>query len=242
MRKDRALWLRAAIGLVVLSAMAFAAFTYHSGFRWTQGVVSVPEQSPGAAAFTHTFVINTSPGGPTTPPPGGGFGDVIYAIEEGRDDRGPFCSIVWIPGSSSPHRGMLPNHPCYPFEFGTLNGLIPGIPPVTPDGSGRSTGFDCAIAPFVSPSGTGNIYRMLYRPTNDPVNPGWNSTPGAAGQIEDGIAAVHAVAQMFRQYIADQRAGTFVGSGLPSIWLEVDVNPNSPTYNEFYKFRIQTSG
>lgn len=230
------LWPRVAAGVIVLSAAAFA-ITWASGFRWTSGTVSVPEQSPGAATFTHTFIINTSPFVGTPP----GFGDAISTIEEGRDDRGPFCSIVWTPGSGSPHlHAGVSSHPCYPYVFPLFAGQIPFKPPPG-DGSGSETGFDCSIGSFVSGSGTLAL-RMLYRPTNDPVNPGWSSIPGSAGQIEDGVAAVHAVAEMFRQYVVDVRGGTYQGVGLPSIWLEVDMNPANPTYHEFYKFRIQTHG
>jgi len=231
--------IRVGIAVVVLSSIAMAAFI------WSPTIVSVPEVSPGATAFMHTFFINTQPaasGGAK-----GGFGDVILAVEEGRDDRGPFAAVIVQHGANSPHNLMLPVHQCYP------GAMPPGAPAATaPDGpGGNPMGVDCSIQPLP----VGIRRRYMYRPTNDPVNPGWgvNGAAAAAGQVESGVVACHAVAEAIRQYASDVRNARWstpppglLGPGvIPTIMLEVDFDTSNPwTSNdlEFYKFKIQTLG
>jgi len=79
--------------------------------------------------------------------------------------------------------------------------------------------------------------RFLYRPTNDPIHPGWSNAPGSAGQIEDAWTAAHAAAEAFRAYIA---AAAYPAGVLPFIVVEIDINPGNVTRQEFYKFRVVT--
>ena len=253
---------RAHIGLTAAAVLVIAG-TGVAAVTWTQGVAATVETSPGAATFNRTLFINLfAASNPPITQTGStwgvaGFGDVIRSVDVGRDDRGPYCAIQWTPGPGSPHVPGAITHPCYPQSLMDMSSQwpIPLLPPQW-DGPGGEGGggpeIDCSLStPFT----------LVYRPTNDPLNPGWTSLPGSAGQLEDGLAACHAVAEEIRRHIdsvtgvaplagsrfpapAGGIAGSSTGGLLPMIVIETEYSQSaeqsSPYYLEFYKFRIQT--
>jgi hypothetical protein len=105
-----------------------------------------------------------------------------------------------------------------------------------------------ATLPF-QPSGSPPVpgaVQITYRPTNDPVNPGWLAPPApftptaAAAQLEAAITATHQFAEAVRQCIRFQEdiaAGVVV---IPTPLVERDITPASPPFGDFYKYMIAT--
>ncbi len=196
MLRRKLLW-KWAVALVLalgVGAVVFANYVAAPG-------VAVPEVSPGPLPFNVFLMININPAP--------GFGDIIYALEEGRDDRGPFCSVTWAPSPANP-----------------INPMLAGIPaPIV--------GFPGGLYPAAPPGFYGPV-TLIYRPTNDPANPGWPALPGAALQSDSAMRTAHQVCENFDAY------RTFVPPAGVSHWIniEADLAPASPTFMEFYKFRV----
>jgi hypothetical protein len=152
----------------------------------------------------------------TAPPAVGGYGDTIQGIETGRDDRSPYCALVVVIGTANP-------------AFATLQSYAATWPPI-----------------FTSPPGypTGSFtLRLVYRPINDPANPGWGGLPGAALQLDQAWQTVQAVASELAAHRTLAALGGAPGVGpprgtvYPFIYLEFD--PIGPTsVLEFYKVQI----
>lgn len=216
-------------------ALAIAAVTAH-GFVMN---------APGAGAFSALpanpalfgVQVRISPGAVAT----GGQGDTIVAVHEGRDGRSPYVAIEWIP-----------NMAMHPPATQALLGAAVGNP------------FFPSVA-AVSPNPANPTIWFVYRPTNDPVNPGWivpapgMVAPSAVGQLELAVQTCHDFANAVRQAIRFQSeqdnaaAGTpLVGApppppvGIPGTFYVADITVNidlasgGPTMGEFYDYNITT--
>jgi hypothetical protein len=221
----------------VLSVVASAAYAVVVFTNPTWGTCQAGA-SPGAATFNTGLALDIGNIVNYGPPGGVNGGDFICSVREGRDARGPYAAIEAIPGPN--------NAPGFQAAFGAA----PKIPPLFQFGGGPGNNLNGNPNPAVL---------LIYRPTDDPVNPGWaapapNPT-AAAGQLEMATTACHHFAEAVRQAIAFQdklNAGTvtvptFFAPGYPAglpfsvrIWMEVDVAAGSPTLGEFYKYDITT--
>lgn len=183
-------WLVAAFLVLVIAGIAYAGYVATPG-------VAAPAVPPPVATFNTFLMINTRPAP--------GFADIIYALEEGRDDRSPFCAVTFA---------MSPANPTQPA-------LAAAPPPIAP-------GYPAPPAGYVGPT------TLIYRPTDDPANPGWPAFPGAANQSDSAMRTAHQVCENFNAY------RTFAPpAGLaPWINIEADLNPATPNFMEFYKFRV----
>lgn len=217
--------------LGALAVVAAASIAYP--LSWTWGACG-GAASPGAAAFTTPVSIIL----------GGGAGDQILSVHEGRDDAGPYVGIEWIPGPGTNNQPQtlqaLSGGPR--TLFGPMRGIAggPGTPPNPP----------------AQPS-----FFLFYRPTNDPVNPGWAAPPATAavGQLESATLACHAFADAMRRmvryanglfpppapFITPQTyppipmaQPAFVSA--PVFFAEVNLVPGTPGFCEFYKYDIDT--
>lgn len=140
----------------------------------------------------------------------GTAGDVILGIEEGRDYNSHFATIAVNLSPANPFTGVLAAGGIVP----PMNGLYGPPPPG-----------------FVQ-------VQMVYRATNDPVNPGWAALPGGATQVADDVAACHAVAEQLTLFRASAAAGIGgVGAVWPWMDIETDLLLANASYFEFYKFR-----
>jgi hypothetical protein len=154
------------------------------------------------------------------------YGDNITGIEVGRDDRSPFVAIVVLFGPPPPPPTALVANPL-------IGALGPYLPlPVSPP-------------PPYPPPPPGFFYlRFIYRPINDPANPGWGGLPGAPNQLDNAMQTCLQVAAELSAF----RAVAQTPAGAPPVVL----NPASPapqlyfefvpvsavSYFEFYKFHI----
>ncbi len=85
----------------------------------------------------------------------GSAGDVLLGIEEGRDSNSHFTTLaVWL-SPQNPFVGLL-----------AANGIVP------PNNGA-----------YGAAPGVGYVFmEIVYRATDDPLNPGWGALPGGAGQ------------------------------------------------------------
>lgn len=188
------------LALALLAVSGSSAFGMYAVFPGAAGIAV----SPGAGVFNVLITINTNA------PAAGGFGDVILAVEEGRDFTSPFATFAVQVAPTNPGQAAL---------------LAGGVPPVV-----APPGFYPA-----APVGFVNA-QFIYRSPNDPANPGWAALPGAAGQLDDAMSSAHKVADALvahRAFIAAAPAGV-----LPWVNIEYDNVAANPTYMEFYKFRV----
>lgn len=163
------------LALALLAVSGSSAFGMYAVVPGAAGAAV----SPGAGVFNVLIMINTNAVA------AGGFGDVIIAIEEGRDFTSPFATLAVQVAPTNPGQAAL---------------LAGGVPPfVVP------AGFYPAL-----PAGFVNA-QFIYRSPNDPANPGWAAPlPGAAGQLDRAMASAHFVAEALsahRAFIAAAPAG-----------------------------------
>jgi len=150
------------------------------------------------------------------------YADTIMGIETGRDDRSAFCAIVV--NFNPPPVGT---NPFLPIGNG-MGGMIPGFP---------------AVPPYTAPMPPGFTMRFVYRPVNEPSNPGWGPGAAAVNQLEEQMQTCVDVANQLQAF----RVSAQTAAGVPIIpvfplqaaelYLEFDPNPG-PTHLEFYKFKI----
>ncbi|HEY0555883.1 MAG TPA: hypothetical protein VGG20_16640, partial [Thermoanaerobaculia bacterium] len=88
----RGKWLMVAFLILVIAGIAYAGYVATPG-------VAVAAVSPGPAPFNMFLLINTKP----LP----GYADIIYALEEGRDNRGPFCAVTFAVSTANPSHPLL---------------------------------------------------------------------------------------------------------------------------------------
>lgn len=232
MRKSN--WMMKTIfALVIVLAVSGAAY---ATLIFTAGTVASTEVSPGASAFNAWINIDLVKG------------DEILGIEVGRDDRSPFVAIVWAPGPMSNHSLVNPFHVPVGEDDGGPTG---DPPPPPPEPSTSEPPFQVDGAPTLTTYPNPPVhYRLIYRPTNDPINPGWTNGLGTVPQIEQATLACERFATTVRRYCQDTRAGNFsvvwtpppapVRWVYPILSVEIDPDPTSPTYLEFYKYDVPT--
>jgi hypothetical protein len=221
---------KALIGLVVVAAAAVSAYPISN----TWGICGA-SVSPGPAAFTTPVAIVM----------GGVSGDQILSVHEGRDDQGPYCAIEWVPGPGTNNSAATLaalGQGTRTLPYVGLRGLPggPGTPPANPP---------------AQPS-----FFITYRPTNDPINPGWAAPPavGAVGQLELCTIACHQFAEAMRSMVRFAYALTpppapfltpqtyppitvaMPHVSVPVFYAEVNVTVGSPAFCEFYKYDIDT--
>jgi len=100
---------------------------------------------------------------------------------------------------------------------------------------GPTNPFRPSQVPAPMPEYPPGAIRFVYRPINDPANPGWPSLPGAVNQLDSSMqtaAAVGGELGAFRSLLA-----TAAPPFYPSLYLEYDPTP-SATWLEFYKMQI----
>lgn len=149
------------VAAFLILAIAGAAY---AGYVATPGV-AVPAVSPGPGPFNTFLVINTKPAP--------GYADIIYALEEGRDNRGPFCAVTFAVSPANPGKPALAAAPA-PIAGG------PWYP--------------------VPPAGYFGPTTLIYRSTDDPANPGWAALPGAVNQSDSAMRTAHQVCENFNAY------------------------------------------
>lgn len=153
------------------------------------------------------------------------YGDTIVGIETGRDDRSAFCAIVV---NFNPPPGGT--NPFLPIGNG-LGATIPGFPVVGPPAGGG--------VPYTAPVAPGFTMRFLYRPVNEPANPGWGPGAAAVNQLEEQMQTCVDVANQLQAFraVAQTAAGIPIAVTAPiqppELYLEFD-----PNTLEFYKFKI----
>jgi hypothetical protein len=163
------------------------------------------------------------------------FGDQVCWVSEGRDHDGPFASIGVAIGPGNPSYATL----AASGYTGTGWGLL--TPTVTP------------LANLLPITTAGSLpIEFVYRPTNDPANPGYPSPmPAAAGAVNLDAASAHHAAEAFQTFRAAAYAAAASGyvpampaayilAASPAPWLEMelDLAVGSPTQGEFYKYRV----
>lgn len=192
-------WKGIGVALALVLAVTAPAYGFYVA---TAGVAGVAV-SPGAAVFAFIAVVNTNPVGV------GGYGDIILAIEEGRDDISPFCTLAIQMAPGNPSQAGI---------------LAAGVPPLN---IGGPLWYPLAPPGFVT-------MQFIFRPTNDPANPGWAALPGAPNQLDNAWQTVHAVCEAFDAH------RNFVPPAGVVHWIDIEFDnaPGSPSYFEMYKFRV----
>lgn len=222
-------------GVLVLTLALAAMGPAYAALNFTPSAVSPAATSPGAAPFLMPMTIKTNPQVPPNPniklP---GYGDRIIGVEVGRDDRSPYVAIVvtvdGITGANS-NPILAAMGPWWPTFPGGAPGPVPNYPGPAPG--------DVTL-------------RLVYRPTNDPANPGWVGTAGqggnppapAPGQLDAAWQTCAAIADQLdafrRQALTPPKMLHSAGplDVDPWIYLEFDPNGASPSFLECFKLQI----
>jgi hypothetical protein len=210
--------------LVVVLVLAIMGPAY-AVLNFTPSGVAAAAVPFGPAPFVMPLTINP-----------GLYSDQILAVEIGRDDGSPYVAIVvrFQGGANNP----------------TPNPIFAAMGPWWPTFPG---GAPQPVPGYPMPGGTDVILRFVYRPTNDPANPGWMGLawpPGAPppvpapGQLDWAWQTCAAVAAQLDAFRAPVVPPPIVPTPLgpvpvqPWIYLEFDPNGANPSFLECFKLHI----
>ena len=183
-------------------------------WEFAAGAVNSPVASPGAGMFPQQLVVSTA-----------AFGDRVHAIDTGRDNQGPYASILVELSPTNPIVGILP-----PDVYNDI-----GMALVAP--YGPMPGMT------VPPQGPGaRLIQLIYRSTNDPGNPGWGVVGAPAGGPNQLDNSMQTCLQVANQLAAFRDIAT--GAPAPGVSAALVCEISIPAAGapmrdfEFYKFSL----